>query len=115
MRPYGSHGANIGSVMKPLLVVGLVVMVVLWGRHGGAQTPMVEDVVSRGTLYAHHFFERFSNVCRRGALRAGDLGINVPTVMEDRYPRGLGEFRGKATYGRFRRFEVRTEERVEKP
>ena len=43
------------------------------------------------------------------------LGINVPAVMEDRYPDRTGEFRGKATYGKFRRFEVKTEETIEKP
>jgi hypothetical protein len=45
----------------------------------------------------------------------GELGINVPQMMEDWYPQGTGEFRGKATYGKFRRFEVRTEETIEKP
>lgn len=45
-----------------------------------------------------------------------ELGINVPTVMEDVYPSTPGgEFRGKATYGKFRRFEVKTEETIEKP
>ena len=45
-----------------------------------------------------------------------DLGINVPTEMEDLYPNTpSGEFRGKATYGKFRRFEVKTEETIEKP
>jgi len=45
-----------------------------------------------------------------------DLGINVPIEMEDLYPNTQsGEFRGKATYGKFRRFEVKTEETVEKP
>jgi hypothetical protein len=45
-----------------------------------------------------------------------ELGINVPTVMEDVYPNtSSGEFRGKATYGKFRRFEVKTEETIEKP
>lgn len=43
------------------------------------------------------------------------LGINVPVVMEDWYPDRTGEFRGKATYGKFRRFEVKTEETIEKP
>jgi len=42
-----------------------------------------------------------------------ELGINVPTTMEDWYPQGTGEFRGKATYGKFRRFEVKTEEKVQ--
>ena len=42
-----------------------------------------------------------------------DLGINVPTMMEEWYPdRNGGEFRGKASYGKFRRFEVKTEETI---
>lgn len=41
-----------------------------------------------------------------------ELGINVPATMEDWYPDGAGEFRGKATYGRFRRFQVETSEAV---
>ena len=40
------------------------------------------------------------------------LGINVPIVMEDWYPDRAGEFRGKASYGKFRRFEVKTEETI---
>jgi hypothetical protein len=43
-----------------------------------------------------------------------DLGINVPAQMEDWYPDGRGEFRGKATYGKFRRFDVRTAEELNK-
>jgi len=39
-----------------------------------------------------------------------DLGINVPIAMRDWYPDGTGEIRGVATYGRFRRFQVKTEE-----
>jgi hypothetical protein len=39
-----------------------------------------------------------------------DLGINVPATMEDWYPDRDGEFRGKATYGKFRRFQVQTTE-----
>ena len=42
-----------------------------------------------------------------------DLGINVPAVMEDRYLDNIGEFRGKATYGKFRRFEVKTQEAIQ--
>ncbi len=41
-----------------------------------------------------------------------DLGINVPSRMEDWYPDGAGEFRGTATYGKFRRFQVQTEEAI---
>jgi hypothetical protein len=45
------------------------------------------------------------------------LGIHVPVEMQYRFRRGtLGsELRGTATYGRFRQFEVRTEEKVERP
>jgi hypothetical protein len=41
-----------------------------------------------------------------------ELGINVPVEMRDWYPDGSGEIRGVATYGRFRRFQVKTEEEV---
>jgi hypothetical protein len=41
-----------------------------------------------------------------------ELGINVPSQMEDWYAGGAGEFRGKATYGKFRRFKVETAEGV---
>jgi hypothetical protein len=40
------------------------------------------------------------------------LDIDVPTQMDEWYPDGAGEVTGLATYGRFRRFEVRTEEVV---
>lgn len=47
--------------------------------------------------------------------RDTDLGIDVPAEMRDWYPDGrLGDVRGVATYGRFRRFEVRTEESIDK-
>jgi hypothetical protein len=38
------------------------------------------------------------------------LGINVPVEMRDWYPDSGGEIRGTARYGRFRRFQVRTDE-----
>jgi len=38
------------------------------------------------------------------------LGIDVPVEMRDWYPDRGGEIRGVATYGRFRRFQVTTEE-----
>ena len=43
------------------------------------------------------------------------LGIDVPAEMKDWYPDRTGEVRGTATYGRFRRFKVQTDEKVEKP
>ena len=42
-----------------------------------------------------------------------DLGVNVPAEMRDWYPDGSGEIRGVATYGKFRKFEVRTDESIE--
>jgi hypothetical protein len=44
-----------------------------------------------------------------------DLGIDVPSEMKDWYPDRQGELRGTATYERFRRFQVKTEEIVGKP
>lgn len=41
-----------------------------------------------------------------------DLGVNVPAEMRDWYPDGSGEVKGVATYGKFRRFEVRTDQSV---
>jgi hypothetical protein len=38
------------------------------------------------------------------------LGIDVPVEMQDWYPDRGGEIRGAASYGRFRRFNVTTEE-----
>jgi len=46
--------------------------------------------------------------------RDDDLGIDVPAEMKDWYPDRQGEIRGLATYGRFRRFQVRTEESIQK-
>jgi hypothetical protein len=43
-----------------------------------------------------------------------ELGIHVPATMEDWYPNGAGEFRGKATYGKFRRFQIQTREEIGK-
>ena len=43
-----------------------------------------------------------------------DLGIDVPAEMRDWYPDRQGEIRGVATYGRFRRFQVRTDEVIQK-
>jgi hypothetical protein len=43
------------------------------------------------------------------------LGIDVPAEMRDWYPDGTGDIRGLATYGRFRRFQVKTDEVVETP
>ncbi len=43
------------------------------------------------------------------------LGIDVPAEMRDWYPDGPGEIRGVATYARFRRFQVRTDQDVARP
>ena len=44
-----------------------------------------------------------------------ELGTDVPAEMRDWYPDTLGEIRGVATHGRFRRFRVRTSEEIGKP
>lgn len=38
--------------------------------------------------------------------------INVPVEMRERHLSGLNEVTGAVTYGRFRRFDVKTEETV---
>src|SRR4030095_9912247 len=40
-----------------------------------------------------------------------ELGIRVPAEMED----AIGDYRGRATYGNFRRFNVRTESTLDAP
>jgi hypothetical protein len=42
-----------------------------------------------------------------------ELGIDVPAEMRDWSPDAGGELRGVATYGKFRRFQVRTDETVQ--
>ena len=42
-----------------------------------------------------------------------DLGTMVPTVMEEAYGSRGALMTAKATYGRFRRFGVSTEEKLE--
>jgi hypothetical protein len=43
------------------------------------------------------------------------LQVAVPVEMRDSYPTALLDMTGVATYGRFRSFEVRTEEKVRQP
>jgi len=47
--------------------------------------------------------------------REESLGIDVPAEMKDWYPDNNGEVRGVATYSRFRRFAVQTDEAIAKP
>jgi hypothetical protein len=47
--------------------------------------------------------------------REESLGIDVPAEMKDWYPDRNGEIRGVATYSRFRRFAVKTDEAIVKP
>ena len=42
-----------------------------------------------------------------------ELEISVPVEMRDWYPDNQGEIRGVATYGKFRRFQVRTGEELQ--
>jgi hypothetical protein len=43
------------------------------------------------------------------------LGVAVPAEMHDSYSVGGTDFRATATYGRFRRFDVSTSEKVDQP
>jgi hypothetical protein len=43
------------------------------------------------------------------------LGMDVPAAMEDLYPYSTGEIRGKATYGKFRRFQASVQETIDVP
>jgi hypothetical protein len=43
------------------------------------------------------------------------LGIDVPATMEEVYPDRNGEIRGRATYGRFRRFHADARETIDVP
>jgi hypothetical protein len=48
--------------------------------------------------------------------RDAALGIEVPVEMKDDMPYGLNDdFQGRATYSRFRRFQVRAQETIEAP
>ena len=49
-----------------------------------------------------------------GAMPNEGKAANVPATMEDWYPDRAGEFRGKATYGKFRRFGVQISEELKK-
>lgn len=86
-----------------------------------------QDMLSRGLMWVD---EETGRVVRT-RLQAGpfrvppeivttfrhddDLGIDVPAEMKDWYPDRTGEIRGVATYGRFRRFQVKTDEKIDKP
>jgi hypothetical protein len=42
------------------------------------------------------------------------LNMDVPTEMHEWYPDGVGEITGVATYSHFRRFQIKTDEELEK-
>jgi hypothetical protein len=85
-----------------------------------------QDMLSRGLLWVD---EQTGRVVKT-RLQAGpfrtppeivttyrhepELGIDVPAEMKDWYPDRQGDISGVATYGRFRRFQVKTEETLQK-
>jgi len=81
-----------------------------------------QDILSRGLMWLDETTGRVVKTrLQIGPLRTPpeivttfrhdqDLGIDVPAEMKDWYPDRQGEIRGTATYGRFRRFKVKTEE-----
>jgi hypothetical protein len=85
------------------------------------------DVFSTGLVWLEQATGRVVktqfNIGRRGAgieivttFRADpELGIDVPAMLKEWYPDGRGgDIRGEATYSRFRRFQVRTEEELKR-
>jgi hypothetical protein len=83
-----------------------------------------QDILSRGLAWIEEDTGRVVKTELRVGSRSApisiiteykfddELGINVPVAMRDWYPDGTGEIRGVATYGRFRRFQVKTTEEV---
>jgi hypothetical protein len=82
-----------------------------------------QDILSRGLVWIEEDTGRVVKTELRIGSRSSpisvitdykfddELGINVPVAMKDWYPDGTtGAIRGDATYGRFRRFRVTTEE-----
>lgn len=84
-----------------------------------------QDMLSRGLLWLDEQTGRVVKTrLQVGPFRAPpeivttfrhdpELGIDVPVEMRDWYPDRQGEIRGVATYGRFRRFQVQTQERIQ--
>ena len=98
-----------------LFLTGILAATVLSDSRADAQSPKLDELISKGirTCVRRAVLERASVRVTTLYKLDEDLGIKVPTRKEDRYPdRSGGEFRGKASYGRFRRFEVRTEETI---
>ena len=59
--PVGLYGANIGGAMK-LFLTGILAATMFSGSRADAQSPKVDELISKATAYAHLFVERFSNV-----------------------------------------------------
>lgn len=59
------------------------------------------------TLFASHIVTIF--------MRDASLGVWVPSEMRERYPLSRGDLTGTATYGRFRRFGVTSQEHYAAP
>jgi len=82
------------------------------------------DLASSGLLWVEQATGRVVktqlNFGRRGAgieitttFRTDpDLGMDVPATMKEWYPDRNGDIRGEATYSRFRRFQVSTEQNL---
>jgi hypothetical protein len=91
-------------------------------RSGGANG----DLLSRGLIWIDETDGRVVKTrLQVGPLRLppeivttyrhdAELGIDVPAEMRDWYPEREGDLRGIATYGRFRRFQVKTDETIGK-
>jgi hypothetical protein len=113
---------NLAGIEKKLGPDVRTVRFVEWQRPTLLKGNSNSDVLSQGLFWIEEGTGRVVQTeLRVGSARIvtryefdEDLGINVPAQMEDWYPDGAGEFRGKATYGQFRRFDVQTAEEVKK-
>jgi hypothetical protein len=113
---------NLAGIEKKLGPDVRTVRFVEWQRPTLLKGNSYSDMLSQGLFWIEEGTGRVAQTeLRLGGVRIvtryrfdEDLGINVPAEMEDWYPDGTGEFRGKATYGKFRRFGVQTTEELAK-
>jgi hypothetical protein len=88
------------------------------------RTPTGEDIVSSGRIWAEPTTGRVhrtlltasvATITVNYASRPEVPGLWLPVTMEEQYARGATLIKGKATYAKFRQFQVQTSEQVVVP
>ncbi len=88
------------------------------------KTPNSEDIVASGRVWAEPTTGRvhrtlltasIATITVNYAARPELPGLWLPVTMEEEYSRGTALIRGKATYAKFRQFQVQTSEQVNLP